>query len=97
MLSPTSASPSRYTQLTAPIAAAAGVRRSTSAAASSLNGLVTLRPAKPSVLVASHAAANEPRGTAIDTYDHGSPAAAKPAAIISWVGLPSTISPSNPK
>ena len=97
MLSPTIDAPSRYTQLTAPIAAAAGVRRSTSAAASSLNGLVTLRPAKPRVRAASHATANEPRGTAIDTYDQGSPAAANPAAIISWVGLPSTISPSSPK
>ena len=67
VLSPTSASPSRRTQFTAPIAAAAGVSRSASAAASSLNGLVMFSPAKPRVRAAAQASANPSRGTAIET------------------------------
>ena len=85
------------TQLTAPIAAAAGVSRSARAAASSLNGFVTLRPANPSDRAAAHAAAKPSRGIASDTYDQGRPAAAKAALSISCVGFPSTISPRSAK
>ena len=77
MFSPRQPSPSATTQLTAPSRAAKGDRRATRRAASSLWGMVTESPRRPSVLAPARAAAVWPAGTRNPTETQSRPSSAK--------------------
>src|SRR5690606_22150227 len=79
VLSPTSRSPRQNTQLTAPRAAATGVRSSTASWTAALRALVTESPAGPSVRTAATASPPRPSGTSKATYTQSRPVAAKAA------------------